>query len=505
MAEISDEELLRIRRERDLSLRLLSLANCADLEPLLKDALQLILEISGARIAYVEARDIDAGDEAWALDEGCDSGERESIKDRISKGIIAEALLTGKMIQTNSALLDHRFESRASVQRQRIEAVVCAPIGGDAALGVVYLQDRKDGGHFTELDCQLVELFALHLAPLVDRLLSRRSLSARVDRTAELRMRHQLEGIIGRSQAIATVLEQAMLAAPLDISVILRGESGTGKSQLAQVIHRNSLRGEAPFVELNCAAFPESLVESELFGAVAGSHSEARRDREGKIAAAQGGTLFLDEVGELPLSAQAKLLQALHSRSYYPLGASTPRQADVRIIAATNADLERGIEEKWFREDLYFRLQVMPLEIPSLSKRVEDLAELASYLVDRASKQHGLPEFELSKAAVLAIETAEWPGNVRQLQHSIEAAAIRALGDKSSRIEPRHLFPDQNRKGEETSTPTFQDATRAFQERLLRRTLEECSWNVRDVASQLDLARSHVYNLIKAFDLSRDG
>jgi Nif-specific regulatory protein len=222
------------------------------------------------------------------------------------------------------------------------------------------------------------------------------------------------------------------------------------------------------------------------------------------VAAAEHGTLFLDEIAELPSESQAKLLHLLQSRSYHPLGASHAVRADVRLIAATNVDLEDALREKRMREDLYYRLQVLRVRLPALRERRADIAELADALCRRAFERHGLPVLELSPGASYLLQGAEWPGNVRQLEHALEAAAIRAAGEGAERVERRHVCPDDPEVAEEDAASTFQEATRRFQHELLARTLRETDWNVTETARRLDLARSHVYNLAKAFGLSRD-
>ena len=239
------------------------------------------------------------------------------------------------------------------------------------------------------------------------------------------------------------MLREVALVAPLDIDVLLTGGSGTGKSQMARVIHDNSLRASQPFVELNCAAMPESLIESELFGAVQGAHSTAVRRIEGKLGSAQGGTLLLDEVAELSPSAQAKLLQLLQSRLYYPLGSTKPVRADLRIIAATNVDLGTAVADGKFREDLFYRLNVLPIRMPTLAERREDIAELARHFCVSGCERHRLPRVTISEHLADALAAAEWPGNIRQLAHAIEAAVIRAAGTGVLRIERAHVFPPE--------------------------------------------------------------
>ena len=503
-AHVVDADLELVRQERDLYRRLLTLGDQTDLDPFLRDALALIVEVTGAQQGYLEVRDPDI-EEAWSLSHGFSTEEIGDIQGAISSGIIAEALATGTTIQTHAALLDDRFRERASVQAGQIEAVLCSPIGGDAALGVVYLQGRGRPGLFEPEDKERAETLARHLAPLSDRLVVRKR--SNEDATAELRAKYQVKDIVGTSPALARSLEQGMLAAPLDVNVLLTGDSGTGKSQMARVIHENSPRRGGPFVELNCGALPEKLIESELFGAMKGSHSEARQNMEGKVAAASGGTLFLDEIAELPFDSQAKLLQLLQSKTYYRLGANKPTQADIRLIAATNADLQTAVDEKQFREDLFYRLNVLPVHLPTLAERKQDIFPLARGLVERVCERNGLSILDLSPAARQALATADWPGNVRQLENAVEAAAVRAHGQAAREIGVAHLFPDRaatsaGSEPDETEL-SFQEATRRFQCDLLTRTLEDTNWNVSETARRLDLARSHVYNLIKAFSLER--
>jgi Nif-specific regulatory protein len=490
-----------IRQERDLYLRMLELGACEELEPFLREVLELIVRASQARKGYLEFHEPGDDAPALALAYGCEGEAEQSFRGGISQGVMAEALATRTTVLSASALGDPRFRERGSVRRNAIEAVLCTPFGGDPPLGVVYLQGRNRPGGFDDADRARAELFVRCLHPFVERLRIRRRQSA-ADPTRSFRDQLAASDVIGRSAALARTLQEVALVAPLDVCVLLTGGSGTGKTQIARVLHDSGPRRGRPFVELNCAAIPEALLEAELFGAMPGAHSTATRRIDGKVAAAEGGTLFLDEIGELAVSAQAKLLQLLQSQEYYPLGATRKLRADVRIIAATNTDLQAAIEQRSFRGDLYYRLSVLPIRLPALAERREDVVELAEHFVAQACTKNRLPRLRLSLAARQAVLTAEWPGNVRQLAHAVEGAAIRAAGAMLPEIEPHHLFPALAAPAA-GRPPSFQEATRGFQEQLLRATLDELGWNVMETARRLDLSRAHVYNLIGAFSLTR--
>lgn len=503
-----------IATERDFYRRLLELGGQDELEPLLAQALQLIVEVTAAEVAYLELRDDDGGahdgednndhDHAaraprfWKA-HGVDVKEVESIRREISSGIIARTLLEGRTLMTASALEDARFQDLGSVRQHDIKAVLCAPIGANPPVGVVYLQgDRLDG--FSEDDRQRAEIFARQLAPLADRLLARAPSKEVVDHTKELRARFACDAIIGHSRALAQTLQQAALVAPLDIDVLITGPAGTGKTALAKVIAANSSRKHGPFIAVNCAAIPDSLLESELFGHERGAFSGADRRKEGLVRAAEGGTLFLDEVGELSSSAQTKLLQLLQEREYRPVGATAVLRADVRVISATNADLRQLVADRRFRADLYYRLHVVPVEMPSLADRREDIPALVEHLCEAACRRHDFPKMTISRRTFLACREEQWPGQVRELENAIRAAVIRARGAGSLTLLPEH-FATVAKSGAAAAPPGFHEATRQFQRRFLLDALERHDSNVTKTAESIELSRAQLYNLINSLGI----
>ena len=427
--EPCDVDLARLRRERTLHLRLLRLGTQTELEPFLRDALALMVEVAGAHQGYLELHD-DEGARAprWWIGHGFSADEIEGIRATTSQGIVAEALATGRTIVTPSALLDPRFRDRGSVRVGHIEAVICAPIGVDPPLGVAYLQRRDQPGAFPDEDIETVELFAQHLAPLADRLLAARRRQDDDDPTRSFRERLRAESVIGRSPALAAVLRQIALVSPLEVSVLLSGESGTGKSQLARVIHESGPRAGQPFVEVNCAALPETLLESELFGHERGAFTGAAQARAGRFELADGGTLFLDEVSELPVAAQVKLLRAIQERQFERLGGRRTVTVDVRLVAATNRDLEEAVRAGSFRLDLYHRLNVVEIALPPLRERRDDLLPLARHFLAELEREHGR-RVVLAPDAIAALEAHDWPGNVRELRNVLERLVVSAARD----------------------------------------------------------------------------
>jgi transcriptional regulator with GAF, ATPase, and Fis domain len=292
---------------------------------------------------------------------------------------------------------------------------------------------------------------------------------------------HAFGEIVGISPALEKIERQIGLVSPTDASVLIQGESGTGKELVAREIHRRSARADKPLIKVNCASIPRELYESEFFGHVKGAFTGAVRERAGRFEAADGGTLLLDEVGEIPLDLQAKLLRVLQEGEYERIGTERTRTVDVRVLAASNRDLLDEVEASRFRSDLYYRLNVFPIEVPPLRKRKEDIGVLAAHFLREAAARFGVEERPLTAANVRALEAYHWPGNVRELRNVIERAVITA-GEGRLRLEPLlPLAPGDARQPRAHSDDVdvmSEDEMARFRRANIRRALESTGWKV---------------------------
>ena len=306
-----------------------------------------------------------------------------------------------------------------------------------------------------------------------------------------LDQRYGFKGIVGQSKGLLRVLDQAARVAQRDATVLILGETGTGKELVARAIHQSSRRSSGPFIAINCGAIPRDLVESELFGYMRGAFTGAVTNKAGRIESADGGTLFLDEIGELPLEAQVKLLRVLQEGEVTKVGASTPTKVDVRVIAATHRNLTAMIEDGTFREDLYYRLAVVPLTLPPLRERREDIPELIDVLFQRAKERHGLLDVRLSPAVHQRLISYRWPGNVRQLENVLERMLLLSPTDLITLDDlPEELLPSSaNVTGLWSDLPEGGISLEAIERELIGRALEKFAGNQTQAARYLDISR----------------
>ena len=327
--------------------------------------------------------------------------------------------------------------------------------------------------------------------------------NARLRQTIEAR--HE---IVGRSFAIRSLIDRIDKVAATPARVLITGENGTGKELVARAIHAGSPRAKAAFVEVNCAAIPGELIESELFGHIKGSFTGAVADRAGKFEQASGGTLFLDEIGDMSSAAQAKVLRVLQDGVVTRIGGNKPVQVDVRVLAATNKRLEEEIANGRFREDLFYRLNVVPMHVPPLRERREDIPLLIGHFLQVLTEREGMPPRAIAPEAVAQLQGLDWPGNVRELRNTIERLLILATGNRIGVEDVDRLVGrrdgDQPGLGALLDCRTFEDFKQAAERAFLLAKLREMDWNVSETARVIDMPRSNLYKKIERYGLTRE-
>jgi Nif-specific regulatory protein len=419
--------------------------------------------------------------------------------------------IAGWVSQNNRSLIvndvdeDSRFYANISKQiGYRTRSILAVPMRvWNRCIGVIEIINKSDSEHFSEEDRQWLEIFANQAALAIINSQARsrdrmriRELEGRGDRHSD-----GIKPLIYRSSAMQKVIDMIGKIAGSEASVLIHGESGVGKELAAEQIHDRSPRSGGPLVRINCPSIPEQLLESELFGHVKGAFTDANADRPGKIEAARGGTLFLDEIGDISPGVQAKLLRVLESGKYEPLGSNQIKTADVRIVAATNKELEKAVQNGDFREDLYYRLNVIPLYIPPLRRRQEDIPILSEYFLGEISRETNKSIEGFSTEAFEQLRHYSWPGNIRELRNAVERAVVLC---SESLIRPEHLhLAGDSFTGELFLGKSLKDSLNLFKKHLIRSTLLENNWNQTTAAEKLDIQRTYLSRLIKELGIER--
>jgi two-component system nitrogen regulation response regulator NtrX len=321
---------------------------------------------------------------------------------------------------------------------------------------------------------------------------------ANAEMAAELSAEYAM---VGESVAMRALRKQIAVVAPTDGRVLISGESGAGKELVARAIHAQSRRAAAPFIEVNSAAIPEELIESELFGHVKGSFTGATAAKKGKFELADGATLFLDEVSDMSANVQAKVLRVLEEQRFEPVGSNTPINVDVRVIAATNKRLDEEIEKGTFRADLFFRLNVIPFEVPPLRERVEDIPLLIEHFSQRFAHAYGRKPKNFDPEAIELMQRYSWPGNVRELRNTIERVVIMHQ-NHSVTVKDLPVFADAEPPASSYRFPSFKEASDAYHREFIQRKLDEAEGNVSRAAELMGIDRSHLYRRMKALGIS---
>ena len=470
--------------------------------------LRRIVERCGAETGFVVVRE--EGSFQQKFDVGYDRERRSALERRFSRTLVREAVETGEVLYLPNLIEDPRFGSEESALVIGRCCALVAPLRhGGEVYGVIYLENRERVDSF-DAECRAFLAEFAEVAGLFLLRASEREALRRRNRSLErdLFSQHDFAGIVTRDPRMIEVLQVVAQVAGADAPVLVLGETGTGKELIARALHVNSPRRGRPFVTVHCSALPGTLLESELFGHVAGAFTDARRDRPGRLAAAHGGTLFLDEIGEIPIEAQAKLLRFLQFGEIQRLGSDRVEKVDVRVVAATHRDLRRMIQDGRFREDLYFRLKVLDLTLPPLRERRGDVLLLADHFLRRHWRRPG-EKPRWTSAAERALLAHGYPGNVRELSHAVERACLLA---REPEIDLPLLPPEIAAAGGGTAAePVFRELTgeslnaareagvaeveRRFVEELMRR----CDGNVSRAARESGLHRSYLQKLLARY------
>jgi len=420
---------------------------------------------------------------------------QENLPDAVrhlSDSIIARVIESKRPLIVQDATHDMMFKAAASVMNLRLCSVMCAPLiaGGDL-LGLIYLGNDRVANLFEPRTMDVLSVFASQASLILQNALLLETL--RTDNAElEKKLKSQRFGeIIGSCASMLDVYRKVSKVAPTDISVLITGETGTGKELIAREIHNRSSRATGPFVVINCGAIPENLMESELFGHVKGAFTGAVSTRMGKFQSANGGTLFLDEIGELPLNLQVKLLRALQERVVTKVGDSKPEPVNIRVLAATNRDLEEEIRKGGFREDLYYRLNVVNLFLPPLRERGDDVVVIARLLLQKHGPEMNPAVRGFTPNALIAIRKYDWPGNVRQLENRVKKALV--LCDRSL-LGPEDL--DLHPEALQTIVP-LEKAKEDFQRRYILEVLERNNGNRTKTARDLGVDPRTIFRYLE--------
>jgi transcriptional regulator with GAF, ATPase, and Fis domain len=421
--------------------------------------------------------------------------KREAITDAsgaISDSIVRKVIETARPVIVSDALTDSQFKTSESVLALRLSSVMCAPLVSQGHVqGVLYVGNDRVKGLFDRNQLDVLSIFASQASLILENAMLLHALRADKEKlVAELKDKRFGE-IIGACPSMLEVFRKLQKVATTDISVLITGETGTGKELIAREIHRRSNRANGPFVVINCGAIPENLIESELFGHVKGAFTGAVASRAGKFQVAGGGTLFLDEIGELPLALQVKLLRALQERVVFRVGDSKPEKVDIRIVAATNRVLEDEIRGGRFREDLYYRLNVVNLYLPPLRDRGDDVLILAKALLSKYAEELGAHVHGFTPQALAAIKKSPWPGNIRQLENRIKKALV--LCDKAL------LAPEDLDLGKEAENPILplEKAKEEFQRKYVLEVLERNNGNRTQTARDLGVDPRTIFRYLE--------
>ncbi|MEM1349224.1 MAG: sigma 54-interacting transcriptional regulator [Myxococcota bacterium] len=460
------------------------------LEALLEGLMDVVVEITGADKGFLILAS--EGDFEIKVARNMRRETLEGALEEFSDSIVAKVLKTRHPLIVSDALNHSEFKSAQSVVNLRLSSVMCVPLmhKGDL-LGVIYVGNESIASLFTKVHLDLLHVFATQASLILVNALMVHEL--RLDRTMLSQRIDDMRfgSIIGACDAMREIFRIVDKVAATQVNVLVLGETGTGKELIAKELHNRSDRASGPFITINCGAIPESLLESELFGHVKGAFTGAQATREGKFQAADGGTIFLDEIGEMPLNLQVKLLRVLQDRTITKVGATASEKVDIRVVAATNVLLEDAVQNNEFREDLYYRLNVVQVRLPPLRKRGDDVTLIAKSLIQKICEEQHIGLKRLAPETIQAMKKYAWPGNIRQLENRLKKAIV--LSDSSA------LTPDDLDLPPEVLQPTLTlaDAKERFAYRYIMEALERNGDNRTQTAKELGVDPRTIFRYLE--------
>lgn len=494
---ISESNAALIQHLKEISTWVSSVQDLDKLLELIIESAARVVKAKAASLLLVEAK-------SKTLYFQVATGEKKNeVKDyrvKMGQGIAGHVALTGDPLLIEDVSKDPRWYKEISESLGfETQSIACVPLRlGKEIIGVVQLIDKENGRPIKNSDMALLDEFA-SLAALAIRNAQNIQKTKREirDLREELKVRHQ---IIGKSLSIEKVITDGLKVANSKASALILGESGTGKELLARLIHRAGPRKDKPLVILNCAAMPESLLEDELFGHEKGSFTGAVSRKIGKFELADEGTIFLDEIGEMTPGMQAKLLRVLQEGNFYRVGGNVPISVNVRVLSATNKKLDKEVTEGRFREDLYYRLNVVQINMPTLRERVEDIPLLAEHFLEIFKKETINPHLCISKSAMEKMVQYDWPGNIRELRNAIERAVVMGNGKE---ILPQDL-PIRTARASYPGLQvglTLEEALNRFKKEFIILNLKHTDGNRSKAAKVMDIQRTYLSRLISKYDL----
>ena len=493
-----------------------------DYSRLLNIILDKIMEILQAERGFIVTGT--ASDFEIKVARNVEGEELDESNPSVSRTVVSQVLSTSRPVFLKDAAGDVQFASSRSIVDQQMKSIICVPLVlGDAPYGAIYVENRSLSSCFMEKDLELMqdlaELSSTNIKNALNFLDLRRG-HTEIGET--LRQDYDFSMIVGKSRKMIEVMELASRVAPTNATVLITGDSGTGKELIARAIYLNSLRKEAPFLTINCGALPSGLLESELFGHVKGSFTGAVANKIGRFEAADSGTIFLDEVGEMPPELQVKILRVLQFGEFEKVGSYRLQKVDVRIIAATNKNLRKMVDEGTFREDLYYRLKIIQIHFPPLRERIDDIRLLINHFIEIHSARLGRPVSNVDPQFIRNLERYPFPGNIRELESIIQRAIILAREDRLTVAElPPEVLGNEtvntpeSREAVGHSVPLAQDneelknareeaTQRAVTEVeivFLENALEQAGGNITKAAENTGMNRSLFQRLVKKHDL----